>query len=109
MKFGFRKPSIKKSIKTRTTGKIKRKAKKAINHLYGKKGMGFVKNPKNPAPRLNAPDTKLLFNTVSENFSNAAVALFWAASIDGKYAFAYFSWAVPADSAATAERRIASS
>lgn len=46
MKFGMRKPSIKKSIKARTTGKIKRKAKKAINPLYGKNGMGFVKNPK---------------------------------------------------------------
>lgn len=46
MKFGMRKPSIKKSIKARTTGKIKRKAKKAINPLYGKKGMGFAKNPK---------------------------------------------------------------
>ncbi len=46
MKFGFRKPSIKKSIKARTTGKIKRKAKKTINPFYGKKGMGFIKNPK---------------------------------------------------------------
>ena len=27
MKFGFRKPSIKKSIKARTTGKIKKKMK----------------------------------------------------------------------------------
>lgn len=45
MKFGYRKPSIKKSIKARTTGKIKRKVKKAINPMYGQKGMGFVKNP----------------------------------------------------------------
>lgn len=46
MKFGVRKPSLKKSIKARTTGKIKRMAKKSINPLYGKKGMGFVNNPK---------------------------------------------------------------
>ena len=46
MKFGMRKPSIKKSIKARTTGKIKRNAKKTINPLYGRKGIGFVKNPK---------------------------------------------------------------
>ena len=46
MKFGMRKPSIKKSIKSRTTGKLKRKVKKAANPLYGKKGVGFVKNPK---------------------------------------------------------------
>ena len=46
MKFGMRKPSIKKSIKARTTGKVKRAMKKAINPLYGKKGMGIIKNPK---------------------------------------------------------------
>ena len=46
LKIGMRKPSIKKSIKARTTGKIKRKVKKSINPLYGKKGMGFVKSPK---------------------------------------------------------------
>ncbi len=46
MKFGIRKPNIKKSIKARTTGKIKRKMKKASNPLYGKKEMGFIKNPK---------------------------------------------------------------
>lgn len=46
MKFGVRKPNFKKSIKSRTTGKIKRMVKKSINPLYGKKGMGFVNNPK---------------------------------------------------------------
>lgn len=46
MKIGLRKPSIKKSIKARTTGKIKRKVKGAINPLYGKKGMGWINNPK---------------------------------------------------------------
>lgn len=46
MKVGYRKPNIKKSIKARTTGKVKRKMKKAVNPLYGKKGMGYIKNPK---------------------------------------------------------------
>ena len=46
MKLGIRKPNIKKSIKARTTGKVKRMAKKAINPLYGKKGMGYINNPK---------------------------------------------------------------
>ena len=46
MKFGVRKPSIKRSIKARTTCKAKRAIKKSINPLYGKKGMGFVNNPK---------------------------------------------------------------
>ena len=46
MKMGIRKPSIKKSIKARTTGKLKRQVKKAVNPMYGKKGMGFVNDPK---------------------------------------------------------------
>lgn len=46
MKFGMRKPSIKKSIKARTTGKAKRKIKKALIPRYGKKGIGFIKSPK---------------------------------------------------------------
>lgn len=46
MKVGFRKPSIKKSLKARTTGALKRKAKSAVNPLYGKKGVGLVTDPK---------------------------------------------------------------
>lgn len=46
MKIGVRKPSIKKSIKARTTGKVKRTIKKSVNPLYGKKGMGYINNPK---------------------------------------------------------------
>ncbi len=45
MKFGMRTPSIKKSIKARTTGRIKRAAKKSVNPFYGKRGTGYVKNP----------------------------------------------------------------
>lgn len=48
-KFGYRKPSIKKSISARTTGKVKRKIKSSINPAYGKKGMGWVNNPKKAA------------------------------------------------------------
>ena len=44
MKFGLRKPNLKKSIKARTRGKIKRNIKKKINPLYGKKGIGFIKD-----------------------------------------------------------------
>ncbi len=49
MKFGMRTPSIKKSIKARTTGKVKRAAKKAVIPGYGKKGSGWIKNPKKAA------------------------------------------------------------
>ena len=46
MKIGVRKPSLKKSVKARTTGKLKRKLKRAVNPFYGKKGMGWIRNPK---------------------------------------------------------------
>ena len=49
MKIGMRKPSLKKSIKARTTGKAKRSLKKAVIPGYGKKGMGWIKNPKKAA------------------------------------------------------------
>ncbi|MDK0669364.1 hypothetical protein REO35_04225 [Clostridium perfringens] len=46
MKVGFRKPNLKKSFKARTTGRMKRRLKRSINPLYGKKGMGYINNPK---------------------------------------------------------------
>lgn len=46
MKIGFRTPSVKKSVKARTTGKIKRSVKKSVNPLYGKKGTGYITDPK---------------------------------------------------------------
>lgn len=49
MKFGMRKPSLKKSLKARTTGRVKRKAKSSINPFYGKKGTGWIRNPKKAA------------------------------------------------------------
>ena len=45
MKFGMRKPSLRKSISARTTGRAKRAIKRAIIPGYGKKGMGWL-NPK---------------------------------------------------------------
>ncbi|MDB8790896.1 hypothetical protein PN398_09175 [Romboutsia sp. 1001216sp1] len=45
MKIGMRKPSIKKSISARTTGRVKRAVKKAIIPGYGRKGMGWINNP----------------------------------------------------------------
>lgn len=46
MKFGFRTPSIKRSISARTTGRAKRAIKRAIIPGYGRKGMGLLTNPK---------------------------------------------------------------
>ena len=55
MKIGMRKPSIKKSIRARTTAKAKRAVKRAVNPLYGKKGMGWVNDP-----------TKVAYNKIYE-------------------------------------------
>ncbi|WP_312694064.1 hypothetical protein [Caproiciproducens sp.] len=49
MKFGVRKPSLKRSISARTTGRAKRAVKKALIPGYGKKGMGWITNPKKAA------------------------------------------------------------
>lgn len=46
MKFGVRKPSLRKSISARTTGRTKRAVKKALIPGYGKKGTGVIKNPR---------------------------------------------------------------
>lgn len=60
MKVGMRKPSVKRSISARTTGKWKRQAKKAIIPGYGRKGMGWVRNPKKAA--YNKVYRKTTFN-----------------------------------------------
>lgn len=49
MKFGVRKPSLKKSISARTTGRAKRAIKRAVIPGYGKKGMGWLRDPKKAA------------------------------------------------------------
>nr|DAW12431.1 MAG TPA: dissimilatory sulfite reductase D [Caudoviricetes sp.] len=46
MKIGMRKPSIKRSIKARTTGRMKREVKKAIIPWYGKNGIGILRPKK---------------------------------------------------------------
>ena len=45
----MRTPSLKRSLKARTKSKWKRQAKKAIIPGYGRKGMGWVKNPRKAA------------------------------------------------------------
>ncbi|WP_338659744.1 hypothetical protein QJR30_07710 [Paraclostridium sordellii] len=49
MKIGIIKPSLKKSLSARTTGRAKRTIKKAIIPGYGQKGMGWIRNPKKAA------------------------------------------------------------
>ena len=42
MKYGMRKPSLKKSLSARTKGRATRAVKKALIPGYGKKGMGIL-------------------------------------------------------------------
>lgn len=49
MKIGIRKPSLKKSLSARTTGRAKRTIKKSIIPGYGQKGMGWIRDPKKAA------------------------------------------------------------
>jgi len=49
MKIGLRKPSLKKSIKARTTGRAKRAIKRKVIPGYGRKGMGWLRDPKRSA------------------------------------------------------------
>lgn len=49
MKFGMRKPSLKRSLKAAITGKAKRAVKKAVIPSYGQKGAGWIKDPKKAA------------------------------------------------------------
>ena len=46
MKYGVRKPSISKSIGARTSGRVTRSINRSVKPYYGKKGMGWVNNPK---------------------------------------------------------------
>lgn len=49
MKFGIRKPNLKSSLKARTTGRAKRTFKKTVVPGYGKKGRGWLNDPKKAA------------------------------------------------------------
>ena len=49
MKFGVRTPSLKKSISARTTGRAKRSIKRALIPGDGKKGRGWITNPRKAA------------------------------------------------------------
>ena len=49
MRFGMRTPSISRSIRARTTGRLKRSVKRAVIPYYGKRGSGWLKDPKRAA------------------------------------------------------------
>lgn len=45
MKVGPRIPSATKMVKARTTGRVKRAVKGSVNPVYGKNGIGYLKDP----------------------------------------------------------------
>ena len=55
MRIGMRKPSVKRMIKARTTGRAKRAVKRAVIPGYGRRGMGFVKKPEASRKRSYLP------------------------------------------------------
>ena len=83
MKFGVRKPSFKKSIKARTTGRINRAVKRSVNPLYGKKGVGFVKDPSRSIK--NAVYQRTSFSVFGHGGSSKKAASFSGPSIDLGY------------------------
>ena len=71
MKVGMRKPSVKKSIKARTTGKAKRAVKKAVIPGYGKKGSGWIKDPKKAAYNKVYNKTTFGVNDIHKGLSSS--------------------------------------
>ncbi|WP_445341825.1 hypothetical protein [Bifidobacterium sp. ESL0827] len=49
MKIDMRAPSPRRSFKARTTGKWKRQAREALIPGYGRKCMGWIRNPRKAA------------------------------------------------------------
>ena len=74
MKVGIRKPSLKKSVKARTTGRVKRAVKSSIDPTYGKKGMGWVKDPKKAAYNKVYNKTTVGVNPLSNNESQGKIS-----------------------------------
>lgn len=75
MKYGVRKPNISKSVKARTTGKVKRQVKKSVNPLYGKNGKGVISDPKKAAYNAVYNRTTVgvsdILQPETENFENS--------------------------------------
>lgn len=73
MKYGYRKPNVKARVKARTTGKVNRSIKRAVNPTYGKKGMGMIKDPKKAMyNRVYSRTTTDLLSSGSSNHSGSS-------------------------------------
>lgn len=49
MKIGMRTPSLMRSMRAMTTGRAKRAVKRALIPGYGRRGMGWIKDPERAA------------------------------------------------------------
>lgn len=75
MKFGYRRPSPRSSFSARTTARVKRSVKRSVNPLYGKRGMGYINNPKKAVYNkvYNKTTTSVFSNSVMSNLSTLTV------------------------------------
>lgn len=84
MKIGIRTPSINKRISARTTGRIKREIKSSINPLYGKKGMGYINNPKKAIYNKVYNKTTTSIDSILSSGNNASNAFDYSSLSNAK-------------------------
>jgi hypothetical protein len=72
LKFGPRKPNVKKRISARTTGRAKRALKSSVDPTYGKKGTGWIKDPKKAA--YNKTYNKTTYSAVDDDIESTGCA-----------------------------------
>lgn len=71
MAYKPRTPNIEKSVKARTTGNINRQIKRSTNPMYGKKGVGFIKDPeKSISDSIYHQTTYSIYENTSKGQSN---------------------------------------
>lgn len=71
MKMGVRRPSVRRSVSARTTGRVKRSVSRTVNPLYEKKGMGYVNNPQKAIYNSIYNKTTVGVNPLSDDNSSA--------------------------------------
>ena len=68
---GVRRPSVRRSVSARTTGRVKRSVSRTVNPLYEKKGMGYVNNPQKAIYNSIYNKTTVGVNPLSDDNSSA--------------------------------------
>lgn len=87
MKVGYRKPSVSKKFKAKTTGRIERATKSSINPLYGKSGMGYINDPKKAVyNKVYNKTTKSVYDTFYEDLNTD---FDYSDDVDYNYSFDY--------------------